>query len=153
MTTACKSVNGSTGPHRSIRGFSLIELMVALVIAAIIMGVALPAYTGYMQKTRRTDAKVTLTSMASQQERYYLKNNGYTTNIAAIGAAVSQEGYYDITVTNAPCGNSGCYTLTATPRSGEAQAGDTDCATFTLRDTGQKVALAEGGADNSAECW
>ncbi len=133
-------------------GFTLIELMIVVVIAAVLMGLALPAYTGYMQKTRRTDAKVTLTTMASQQERYFLKNNGYTVVIADIGSAVSQEGYYDIAVSNAPCGDNGCYTLTATTREGTAQAADTDCATFTLRDTGAKEAKDSGGNVNDA-CW
>ena len=38
------------------KGFTLIELMIALVIAAIVLAIAIPAFTEQLAKSRRADA-------------------------------------------------------------------------------------------------
>lgn len=133
-------------------GFSLIEMMVVMVIAAVLFGLALPAYTSYMQKTRRTDAKVALTTIAAQQERYFLKNNQYAGSTTALGYSanphISDEGYYSVVVTTTDGSD-----FTATATAIGVQDEDADCATLTIADTGQKTAQSEGAADTSSVCW
>lgn len=129
------------------KGFTLIELMVVVAIIGIIAAVAFPSYDSYMKKTRRADAKVGLTKLADRQERYYLSNSSYTTDVTDLGFAspyVSDEGYYTISITAA-----GANGFTAQAVAQGAQTSDTDtsagdCTTMTLDSTGLKTPAA---------CW
>ena len=51
------------------RGFTLVELAVVMVVAAILVAIAIPGYTSYMRKARRTDAKAALLGLAALEER------------------------------------------------------------------------------------
>lgn len=135
---------------RLYRGFTLIELMIAIVILAIIASVALPSYQESVRKTRRADAKAALMQAAAMQERFFTENNAYTGNIGLIGGAVSPDQNYDIAVSVAcPGGGAGtCFRLTATPRG--AQAGDGKCTEFSLDETGAKGYVGTGTAN---DCW
>jgi type IV pilus assembly protein PilE len=68
--------------HRKSAGFTLVELVVAMVIAAILAAIAIPAYSSYVLQAHRTDAKTALLDLASLEERYFSVNNAYT-NVAS----------------------------------------------------------------------
>src|SRR5690606_35902361 len=136
------------------KGFSLIELMIAVAIVAIIAAIAVPSYNSQIQKTRRADAKTALTTAASMQERFYMRNNSYSANMDDLGGSggtlQSPEGYYTLTSVITGCPNSqpngSCYTLTAAPVSGGPQDNDSHCASFSLSDTAARTA-------NNTDCW
>ncbi len=134
-----------------VSGFTLIELMIALGILAILVAVALPNYLNTMIDTRRADAKIALTDAAARQERWFTENNAYTTNVNNIGGTSgtleSPDEHYVITIT-APCGDTTCFTLTATPQG--SQADDTYCGNLTLSHLGEKD---NSGAADVDECW
>jgi type IV pilus assembly protein PilE len=141
---------------RKSAGFSLIELAVAMVIVAIIAGIAIPSYSNYALQSHRTDAKTALLDLASLEERYYSVNNTYTgtpANLGYSGTAFPQtvgSGYYQVNVTNVnpPALNTpATYTLTATAIG--TQTKDTLCTTFTL--TQQGVQTSSDATNNS--CW
>ncbi|HHZ88190.1 MAG TPA: prepilin-type N-terminal cleavage/methylation domain-containing protein, partial [Chromatiaceae bacterium] len=46
--------------RRTPKGFTLIELMVTIVIVAILASIAIPSYTGQIQKSRRAEATASL---------------------------------------------------------------------------------------------
>ncbi len=126
-------------------GFTLIELMIVVAIIGIMSAIAYPSYTSYMKKSARADAKVGLVKLADKQERYYLKNDSYTTSFASTGlntSSVSQEGYYNFTITSADLVNG--FLLTATAVAGKSQANDTGCTVMTLSSTGVKL---------PSDCW
>jgi len=136
-------------PAPRARGFSLVELLIVIAIVAIIASIALPSYLAYVTKTRRTDATIFLTEAAGEQVRFFSEFNSYTDKMTELGyaadsAVTTPEGYYQVTATVTATGNA--FTLTATPVTGEAQAGDTVCTSFTLSSTG-----AQGAS--SADCW
>lgn len=58
---------------RGQRGFTLIELMIAVVIIGIIASIAYPSYTRYVQASIRTDAHAGLMEAASELERCYTR--------------------------------------------------------------------------------
>lgn len=132
------------------RGFSLIELLIALAIAGILFGIAFPAYNDYVVRSHRADAHGALLDISARQERFMAQNNTYTTELSAanglnMGTTTSSAEYYDMSVAACGAGDiSTCYVVTATARG--SQVSDTDCLTITYDSLGQKSGTTE-------ECW
>jgi len=131
------------------RGFTLIELMVVVVIVAILIGIAYPAYVDQMRKTRRSEGKAMLMEVMSAQERHYTENGSYTLNFTQLGygnatSVMSDGGWYKVTASQ--CGSDSlkvCVQLSAAPQG--AQASDS-CGTLTLDSRGNK-------GPSTAGCW
>ena len=133
---------------KKIRGFSLIELMIAVVVVAIIASIAYPSYRENIRKTRRADAKSAIMDAAAKMERHYTQFGRYSATLANVGiAATSLESFYSITatVTNP---NSQTFTLTATRAN--QQVGD-NCGNYSI-DQAQTKTVA-GGSLGAAQCW
>ena len=56
---------------RAMRGFTLIDVMVAVVIVGILAAIAYPSYQHAVRKTRRAEARAALMQIMQQEERYY----------------------------------------------------------------------------------
>jgi type IV pilus assembly protein PilE len=148
------------GPKR-VGGFTLIELMITCVVLAIIVGIAVPAYTQQMHKARRADARNAILDLAGREERFLSISNSYSQTASDMGYTAFpmtvNNGYYQLTVTVpdpafVAAGNTGpSYIITATALG--AQLTDSDCRTFTVNQIGQQVALTTGGAINTPTCW
>lgn len=138
---------------KQAKGFTLIELLIAIAIVGIIAAIALPSYNESIKKTRRSDAFSALAKGAAMQERLYTSNNHYSSAMANLGGAVSEDGFYTISVSIAACTNS-CFVLSATPVAGKAQASDETCWTMTLDHTGRKASANKLGVANASKtCW
>jgi type IV pilus assembly protein PilE len=133
--------------RQSSRGFTLIELVIAVAIVAIVASIAYASYSTQIQHSRRSDALTSVGSISSSLERCYAQAYAYTgcTNAAA-GITASQNGYYSIATAVA----ASTYTVTATPVGG--QAGDTSCAAIALSNNGQS-ATNSLGVDATKTCW
>ena len=129
------------------QGFTLIEILIALLIIGILAAVAVPNYQAYVQKAKRSDAQTALTNMAAALEEYYSNNQYvYTDVVANVGGPNSANGKYILSITMPATADS--YALTATAI-GE-QVADTACQTITLTSTGVKGPVDAGG---DAFCW
>jgi len=155
MTTK-RSVCGTPGASR---GFTLIELMVTVTIATILLTIALPAYNSQVRKSRRSDAVATLLDMAGREERLFSTTNAYGATPASLGYSGAAfpisvgSGYYRVNVVVAAAAppNPATYVITATPIN--SQTSDTQCASFTVDQTGRRSALSGAGADATQTCW
>jgi type IV pilus assembly protein PilE len=146
--------------HRARRfgGFTLIELIVAVAIVALLTRLALPAYQQQVRKSRRVDAINGLLDMAAREERYFSINNAYTSSPTALGyssATVlipnSSTATYQLTPT-ASGTPATSYSLTAVPQG--TQQNDTSCYTYTLNNAGvQGNQNASGTALTTTDCW
>ena len=68
--------------RRSTGGFSLIELMMVIIIVAVLMAVALPAYQNQVLRGHRAAAKGEMLEIANRQQQYLLANRSYTNDPA-----------------------------------------------------------------------
>ncbi|MEY2873766.1 MAG: hypothetical protein RLZZ373_1137, partial [Pseudomonadota bacterium] len=83
------------------RGFTLMELMIAVAVVGILAGAAVPSYREHIASSRRTDAKSALMAIAQLMERGYTERGTYAG--LALGAtgiypATSPQGYYTLTI-------------------------------------------------------
>ena len=67
------------------RGFSLIELMIALVIVGVLLVVSLPSYQQHMIKARRALARAELQKVAVRQEQFFLDHRRYAQSLRELG--------------------------------------------------------------------
>jgi type IV pilus assembly protein PilE len=149
-----------TRAERGNAGFTLVELIVAMVIVATLAAIAIPSYSSYVLKSHRTEAKSALLDLASLEERYFSTANLYSQTPTDLGynAAATPfpvgSGWYNITALTttlpAPPATTATYIITATAVG--QQANDTACATFTINSAGQQSAT---GTDPNAsvDCW
>ncbi len=59
------------------KGFSLIELMIAVVMVAILAAIAMPAYTDYVLRGKISEAFNNLSAMRVEAEQYFQDNRTY----------------------------------------------------------------------------
>jgi type IV pilus assembly protein PilE len=133
--------------RKNMHGVTLMELMIVVVIISILAAIGYPSYRQYVDRAKRNEAKSCLLQVATLQERFYLQNNTYTTDMTNLGydaAAnnLTDSGAYACTI-NAADANT--FTATATYQLGGTEAGK--CLTFTIDGAGTK------GSAPSADCW
>ncbi len=133
------------------QGFSLIELMVAVAIVAILAAIAVPAYDGVIRKANRSEARDELLRIAGQQEKFYTSNNRYTDNPSVLGIPADGKTPHDAyTLTVDVTGGGQGFLITATPVGNQTK--DTTCGTLTYNNLGQKTASGTS-SDPLRECW
>lgn len=130
--------------RKNMRGVTLIELMIVVVVVSILAAVAYPNYQEFTARAKRNEARAALLRLATNQERFYLNNNTFTSTLSDVGFAssITETGYYQLAITSADASN---FTATATYRHGGKEA--TKCETFTIDGRGSKT------SDPDTDCW
>lgn len=72
--------------RRDTSGFTLIELMIVVIIVAVLMGIALPAYQNQVLRGHRAAAKAEIMEIANRQEQYLLASRSYVGDVSDISA-------------------------------------------------------------------
>ena len=140
------------------QGFTLVELMIVVAIIGVLAAVAYPTYVDQVYKTRRVEAINALTLCAAQQGRAYTVSN--TFEMTGLCDVSSPNGSYTVAVdfdsSDALCGAApriNCFEATATVATGESQAGDLECKSFTITHLGAKSAVDSSDTDATENCW
>ncbi len=130
------------------KGFTLIELMVAVAIVGILAAIAYPSYVNNVTKSRRSAAESFILTVANKQEQYMLDARQYANDpgaLTTLGLAIPAEvsPYYTLAVSAVNAATPPTYTITATPIPGGSQAAnDTACPSLTLNQTGAKTPVS-----------
>ena len=111
------------------KGFSLIELMVAVVIVGILAAVAIPSYRSHVVKGNRAAAQAFMVDVANREKQYLLDARAYlavadNASFTNLGMTVPTDvsNHYALSV-SAPAATPPTFTVTATPTSTQ-QTGD-----------------------------
>ena len=92
-------------------GFTLIELMMALVVVAILTAIALPSYTKYVIRGKVPDATSNLATKRVQMEQWFQDNRTYMGAPACVADTTSSPKNFDF---SCPVQTQTTYTLQAT---------------------------------------
>lgn len=127
------------------KGFSLIELMIAVAIVGILAAIAYPSYKEYVVRSNRADAQQLLMQGAQQAERHFAQQNTYDNMTGAFlfggESSVKSGGIYTFEIDGDET-DATSFLLRATPAAGKANAGDGN---LEIDQTGNRIWKHPGG--------
>ncbi|PJI47407.1 MAG: pilus assembly protein PilE [Pseudomonas sp.] len=126
-------------------GFTLLELMIAVIVVGILSAIALPSYQSYVRRAACEDAKGVLVGAGNVMERFRAQNNTYSGANLGSYAASPVDGSSKETNIAVTTADATSFTLTATPTTGGHLKSK---GTLTLSSTG-----ARGGTGALAGTW
>ena len=137
------------------RGFTLIDTILAVAIAAVLSSIALPSFEAPLRKARRTDALVAAAEIQGAQERLRSRGTRYG-SLGEIGVApTSRSGHYALQVTAFDADSYAALAIAT-----GAQARDTECRYMSVRSVNANLIFASGANDSVANatttnrrCW
>lgn len=143
--------------HRRL-GFTLIEVLMAIVIVGILASVAFPSYVDYVRRGKITEATSALATMRVQMEQYFQDNRTYA-DVAGVPAPCTATSsvapppnarYFTFTCAR----TANTFTITATGVAAEGMGGFV----YTVNELNAQASTINGAAAaagfvTNANCW
>lgn len=142
-----------------MRGFTLVEMMVVVVILALLASIGYPTYLQYVVRSNRQAARAAIYALADRQEQFFGDNKQYADGLVTLGydddtISIGRDGQwtgnddadrtYSLTIIDADATS---YTIEAQPEGVQAER-DGDCGTLSLTSGGER---SQTGGGNG--CW
>lgn len=142
-----------------LAGFTLIEVVVVVLVVAVLMTLALPAYQQQLLRMRRGLAVIELNALQLRQEQFFVEYRRYATGFAELGrpqggyaidgngmrvAADAGAGVYRFVL----AADALSFTVHAAPQS--TQRADRACGRLSLSHMGARTISGTGTA---VQCW
>ena len=96
---------------KSMKGFTLIELMIVVAIIGILAAIAIPNFLNYQCKAKQSEAKQLVKTLATGLESYMAEEDVYTTTVDNLDVTVGTNRYTPSIVAST---TGRTYTITAT---------------------------------------
>jgi type IV pilus assembly protein PilE len=141
-------------PGKRAAGVTLIELLTVIVVVAILSVIAVASYRAYLIRANRSEGRDQLLRVETAEEKYFVQNDTYTTDIInpppaglGFGSATTPNGFYTLAIAPGATGNiATSYQATATAQAGQTHDSAT-CQVFSITDQGQRT------PDDASGCW
>jgi type IV pilus assembly protein PilE len=150
-----RTTDGTSTRSRREHGFTLIEMMIAVALVAILAAIAMPNYNNYVRRGQLSEAFTTLSDMRAKMEQYYQDNKFYgsaanTTTCPTLSgySAFPVAGKYFTVSCAGGAAPSQTYLITAT-----GAGGLTTGFNYTINQIGTKATTSYGGSASTAACW
>ncbi len=136
-------------PINSVRGFTLIEMMVVMAIMGILVAIALPLYSDHLLKSKLAEGHSALMDWRLRQEQYFQDNRTYVSAGTTCGAAApTSVKYWDFSCT----GDANTYVATATSK--DIVGGAAGDYTYTINENNVRTTTKFTGASGLPKsCW
>jgi type IV pilus assembly protein PilE len=158
-----------TALRHEARGFTLVELLIAVVVVGILAGIAYPSFMDSIRKSRRSEAFAALTQVQQAQERWRSNRAAYSGSVSnaptddppGLGMrGTTPNGYYSIGIVENSASANG-YQAVAVGVDGTSQANDKKCRRLGVEMNGGNLRYAGCGPAASCElafasthsCW
>ncbi len=132
--------------RKYMRGVTLTELMIVILIVGILGAIAYPNYREFAARAKRNEAKAELLRIATIQERFYLQNSTFASQLTQLGypadTITTGSESYTVRITSGDTSN---FTARATYANTDAES--TKCNTFDIDGRGTKSSLPY------TDCW
>src|SRR6188474_3187630 len=115
------------------RGFTLAEILTALIVVVVLVALAVPMWRTHQWRVRRADGRAALIAAQTAQDAFFGTHARYASSAEIFGptpaglglAPVSKNGFYRIKMTTSADGLA--YLATARAASAQGEVGDTRC--------------------------
>lgn len=135
--------------RRTDQGFTLIELMIALAIIAILAAIVYPSYAQYVRRGRIVEALGQLATARVRLEQYYQDHRDYGSSASACGVAMPSAPSFAFSCSWGPGGTPQSFLVTATGVDSAGMSGFV----YTVDHNNAQATVQFEGATVNAPCW
>jgi type IV pilus assembly protein PilE len=130
------------------RGFTLIEMMIAVAVVGILAAIVYPSYTAYAKRSKIAVALGEMSAVRVRLEQYYQDHRNYGSTATACGVAMPLAPGFAVTCNWGSAGTtSQTFVVTATGVDG--MAGNV----YTVNQADEQKTVQFDGATVNAPCW
>lgn len=132
-----------------MRGFTLIELIVAVAIVGILAAVGYPAYTAHIRRGKIASALSELSAFRVRLEQYYQDNRDYGSSATGCGIVLPSAKGFAFSCQWDAGGTPQSFIATATGQGSDNLSGYV----YTVNNQDQQKTVTFDGANVNLSCW